>query len=138
MKIVGIDHIGVAAKSIDQVAPFWNQVLGLPVRARETVEEQQVTTLFLPVGEIEIEVLESTAPGSAVARFIESRGGGVQHLAFRVEDIDEALKELKSKGIRLIDETPRSGAGRSRIAFIHPKSTGGILIELVEHGRTDE
>ena len=132
MKILGIDHIGVAAKSIDQVAPFWNNVLGLPVRARETVEEQQVTTLFLPVGEIEIEVLESTAPGSAVAKFIESRGEGVQHLALRVENIDEALKELKSKGIRLTDEMPRTGAGGSRITFIHPKSTGGVLVELVE------
>ena len=133
MKIVGIDHIGVAANSIDEVAPFWSEVLGLPVRARETVEEQRVTTLFLPVGQSEIEVLESTAPGSAVARFIESRGAGIQHLAFRVENIDEALQELRSKGIQLIDKTPRTGAGGSRVAFIHPKATGGVLVELVEH-----
>jgi methylmalonyl-CoA epimerase len=133
MRIVGIDHIGVAAQSIDQVAPFWNEGLGLPVRARETVEEQHVTTLFLPIGETEIELLESTAPGSAVAKFIENRSGGMHHLALRVDDIDEALKELKSKGIQLIDETPRRGAGGSRTAFIHPKSTGGVLIELVEH-----
>jgi len=133
MKILGIDHIGVAAQSIDQVAPFWNGALGLPVRARETVEDQKVTTLFLPVGESEIEVLESTAPGSAVAKFVESRGAGIQHLALRVENIDEALEELRSKGIRLIDETPRTGAGLTRVAFIHPKSTGGVLLELVQH-----
>lgn len=133
MKIIGIDHIGVAAQSIDQVAPFWHEAMGLSIKGRETVEEQKVTTLFLPVGESEIEVLESTAPGSAVAKFIESRGGGIHHLALRVEDIDEALKELKSKGIRLIDETPRGGAGGTRIAFIHPQSTGGVLVELVEH-----
>jgi methylmalonyl-CoA/ethylmalonyl-CoA epimerase len=132
MKILGIDHIGVAAGSIDQVAPFWNEVMGLPIRARETVEEQKVTTLFLPVGESEIEVLESAAPGSAIAKFLESRGEGVQHLAFRVENIDEALKELKRKGIRLINETPRMGAGGTRVAFIHPKATGGVLIELVQ------
>jgi len=132
MKVLGIDHIGVAAESIDQAAPFWNDALGLPVRAREMVEEQQVTTLLLPVGASEIEVLEPTAPGSAVARFIESHGAGMQHLALRVENIDEALKELKAKEICLVDEVPRAGAGGSRIAFIHPKSTGGVLIELVE------
>lgn len=134
MKILGIDHIGVAAQSIEQVAPFWNKALGLPVRAKETVEEQKVTTLFLPVGESEIEVLESAAPGSAVAKFIEKRGAGIQHLALRVDHLDEALKELKGKGIRLIDETPRTGAGGTKVAFIHPKSTGGVLLELVQHG----
>ena len=132
MKVVGIDHIGVAAKLIDQVAPFWSEALELPIRARETIKEQKVTTLFLPVGESEIEILESTDPASAVAKFIESRGEGVQHIAFRVEDIEDALKELKSKGIRLVDEVPRTGAGGTRIAFVHPKSTGGVLVELVE------
>jgi methylmalonyl-CoA/ethylmalonyl-CoA epimerase len=132
MKILCIDHIGVAAKSIDQVAPFWNDALGLSAEARTTVEEQKVTTLFLPVGESEIEVLESTTPDGAVARFIESRGEGVQHIALRVDNIDAALNELKEKGIKLIDENPRKGAGRSKIAFIHPKSTHGILLELVE------
>ncbi len=132
MKILCIDHIGVAAKSIDQVAPFWSDALGLPVEARTTVEEQKVTTLFLPVGESEIEVLESTTPEGPVARFIESRGEGVQHIALRVDNIDAALDELKGKGIKLIDEKPRNGAGGARIAFIHPKSTHGILLELVE------
>ena len=132
MKILCIDHIGVAAKSIDRVAPFWSDALGLPVETRTTVEEQKVTTLLLPLGESEIEVLESTTPDGAVARFIESRGEGVQHIALRVDNIDTALEELKKKGIKLIDESPRNGVGGTRIAFIHPKSTHGILIELVE------
>ncbi len=132
MKILGVDHIGVAVKSVDQAAVFWNSVLGLSARAREKVAEQKVMTLFLPVGESEIEVLESTAPDGAVARFIDSRGEGVQHIALRVDNIDAALEELRGKGIRLIDERPRNGAGGSRIAFIHPKSTHGILLELVE------
>jgi methylmalonyl-CoA/ethylmalonyl-CoA epimerase len=132
MKILKIDHIGIAAKSIDQVAPFWNTILGLPMAGKETVEEQKATTAFLPVGESEIEILESTAPDGALARFIESRGEGVQHIALRVDNIEEALKELKEKGVRLIDENPRRGAGGAKIAFIHPKSTNGVLLELSE------
>jgi methylmalonyl-CoA/ethylmalonyl-CoA epimerase len=124
MKILKIDHIGIAAKSIDQVAPFWNVILGLPIAGRETVEEQKATTAFLP--------LESTAPDGAIAKFIENRGEGIQHIALRVENIEEALKELKEKGVRLIDEKPRRGAGGAKIAFIHPKSTNGVLLELSE------
>jgi len=132
MKILKIDHIGIAAKSIDQVAPFWSTILGLPMAGRETVEEQKATTAFLPVGESELEILESTSPDSALAKFIESRGEGVQHIALRVDNIEEALKELKEKGVRLIDEKPRRGAGGAKIAFIHPKSTNGVLLELSE------
>jgi len=132
MKILKIDHIGIASKSIDQVAPFWNAILGLPIEGRETVEEQKATTVFLPVGESEIEILESTAPDGAIAKFIESRGEGIQHIALRVDNIEEALKELKEKGVRLIDEKPRRGAGGAKIAFIHPKSTNGVLLELSE------
>jgi len=132
MKILKIDHIGIAAKSIDQVAPFWTTILGLPMAGRETVEEQKATTAFLPVGESELEILESTSPDGALAKFIESRGEGVQHIALRVENIEEALKELKEKGVRLIDEKPRRGAGGAKIAFIHPKSTNGVLLELSE------
>jgi len=132
MKILKIDHIGIAAKSIDQVAPFWSTILGLPMAGRETVEEQKATTAFLPVGESELEILESTSPDGALAKFIESRGEGVQHIALRVENIEEALKELKEKGVRLIDEKPRRGAGGAKIAFIHPKSTNGVLLELSE------
>ncbi len=132
MKILKIDHIGIAAKSIEQVAPFWNSILGLPNEGKETVEEQKVTTAFLPVGESEVEILESTAPDGAIAKFIEARGEGIQHIALRVENIEEALKELKEKGVRLIDEKPRRGAGGAKIAFIHPKSTNGVLLELSE------
>jgi len=132
MKILKIDHIGIASKSIDQVAPFWNAILGLPIAGRETVQEQKATTAFLPVGESELEILESTAPDGAIAKFIESRGEGIQHIALRVENIEEALQELKAKGVRLIDEKPRRGAGGAKIAFIHPKSTNGVLLELSE------
>ncbi len=132
MKILKIDHIGIAAKSIDQVAPFWNAILGLPIAGRETVAEQKATTAFVPVGESELEILESTAPEGAIAKFIESRGEGLQHIALRVENLEEALKELKEKGVRLIDEKPRRGAGGAKIAFIHPKSTNGVLLELSE------
>jgi methylmalonyl-CoA/ethylmalonyl-CoA epimerase len=133
MKILKIDHIGIASKSIDQAAPFWNVVLGLPIEGRETVEEQKSTTAFLPVGESEIEILESTAPDGPIAKFIESRGEGIHHVSLRVDNIERALKELKEKGIRLIDEKPREGAGGGKIAFIHPKSTNGVLVELSEH-----
>ena len=132
MKILKIDHIGIAAKSIDQVTPFWNAILGLPIEGRETVEEQKATTAFLPVGQSELEILESTAPDGAIAKFIESRGEGIQHIALRVDNLEAALKELKEKGVRLIDEKPRRGAGGAKIAFIHPKSTNGILLELSE------
>jgi methylmalonyl-CoA/ethylmalonyl-CoA epimerase len=132
MKVLQIDHIGIAAKSIEQVVPFWSTLLGLPITGRETVEEQKATTAFLPVGESQIEILESTAPDGAIAKFIEARGEGIQHIALRVDNIEEALKELKAKGVRLIDEKPRRGAGGAKIAFIHPKSTNGVLLELSE------
>ena len=132
MKILSIDHIGIASKSIDQAAPFWTEALGIRAGGREVVEEQKAATLFLPVGGSELEVLESTAPEGAIAKFVSSRGEGVHHIALRVEDIDAALTELREKGIRLIDEKPRHGAGGTRIAFIHPQATHGVLLELVE------
>ncbi len=132
MKILKIDHIGIAAQAIDPTALFWETILGLPMTGREMVSEQKVTTAFIPIGESEIEILESTSPDGPIAKFITSRGEGVQHIALRVENIEEALKELKEKGVRLIDETPRRGAGGARIAFIHPQSTHGLLLELCE------
>ena len=132
MKILQIDHIGIAAGSIDQAAPLWTALLGLPITGKETVEEQKATTAFLPVGESEIEILESTAPDGAIAKFIEGRGEGIHHIALRVENLEAALQELKEKGVRLIDEKPRRGAGGARIAFIHPKATHGVLLELSE------
>ncbi|RLC31171.1 methylmalonyl-CoA epimerase [Candidatus Woesebacteria bacterium] len=132
MKILKIDHLGIAVKSIDDGKNFWTGVLGLEFEGTETVEEQKVTTAFFPVGEGEVELLESTADDGPVAKYIEKRGEGIQHVAFRVENIETALAELKEKGIRLIDETPRKGAGGAKIAFLHPKSTNGVLVELCE------
>jgi methylmalonyl-CoA/ethylmalonyl-CoA epimerase len=132
MKILKIDHIGIAVKSIDAGKTFWAEALGLAFEGSETVDEQKVTTAFFPVGESEVELLESTAPDGPVASYIEKKGEGIQHVAFRVENLEAALSELKQKGIRLIDEQPRIGAGGARIAFLHPKSTNGVLVELCE------
>ena len=132
MKILKIDHLGIAVNSIDEGKNFFSDILGLEFEGAETVEEQKVTTAFFPVGESEVELLESTAPDGPVAKYIEKKGEGIQHIAFRVENIEEALAELKKKGIRLIDEKPRKGAGEAKIAFLHPKSTHGVLVELCE------
>ncbi len=132
MKILKIDHLGIAVNSIDEGKSFWSDVLGLDYEGTETVAEQKVTTAFFPVGESEVELLESTAPDGPVARYIEKRGQGIQHVAFRVADIDAALDELKAKGVKLIDQTPRIGAGGARIAFLHPKATNGVLVELCQ------
>lgn len=132
MKILKIDHLGVAVNSMDEGKSLWSDILGLDFEGTETVEAQKVTTGFFPVGESEIELLESTAPDGPVAKFIDKKGEGVQHVAFRVENIEEALAELKEKGVKLIDETPRIGAGGAKIAFLHPKATKGVLVELCE------
>lgn len=132
MKILKIDHLGIAVNSIDEGKTFWSDVLGLPFEGDETVEAQKVTTAFFPVGESEVELLESTAPDGPVAKYIEKRGEGIQHVAFRVENIEEALAELKEKGVKLIDQEPRIGAGGAKIAFLHPKATKGVLVELCE------
>ncbi|PIP41668.1 MAG: methylmalonyl-CoA epimerase [Desulfobacterales bacterium CG23_combo_of_CG06-09_8_20_14_all_51_8] len=132
MKILKIDHIGVAVKSIENGKNFWSDVLGLAFEGDETVAAQKVKTAFFPVGESEVELLETTAPDGPVARFIDKKGEGIQHIAFRVENIETALAELKKKGVRLIDETPRIGAGGAKIAFLHPSATSGVLVELCQ------
>ncbi|OEU62077.1 MAG: methylmalonyl-CoA epimerase [Desulfobacterales bacterium PC51MH44] len=132
MKILKIDHLGIAVNSIDEGKKFWTDALGLEYEGSETVEEQKVTTAFFPVGESEVELLESTAPDGPIAKYLEKRGQGIQHVAFRVENIEAALEELKQKGIKLIDEKPRKGAGGAKIAFLHPKATNGVLVELCE------
>ncbi|SDX92163.1 methylmalonyl-CoA epimerase [Acetomicrobium thermoterrenum DSM 13490] len=132
MKTVGVDHIGIAVKSIDEALKFWEETLGIKCTGREEVAEQKVVTAFLPLGGTEIELLEPTSPESPISKFIESRGEGIHHLALKVEDIEAALKELKDKGIRLIDEKPRCGAGEAKIAFVHPKAAGGVLLEISE------
>jgi methylmalonyl-CoA/ethylmalonyl-CoA epimerase len=132
MQVLKIDHLGIAVNTIEDGKNFWTDVLGLDFAGEETVAEQKVKTGFFPVGQSEVELLESTAPDGPVAKFIEKKGQGFQHVAFRVANIDEALAELKAKNIRLIDQEPRIGAGGARIAFLHPKATGGILVELCE------
>ncbi len=132
MKILKIDHLGIAVNNMTEGKSFWSEVLGLKFEGAETVAEQKVTTAFFPVGESEVELLESTSPDGPVAKFIEKKGTGFQHVAFRVENIEEALAELKAKGIQLIDQEPRKGAGGAKIAFLHPKATGGVLVELCE------
>jgi methylmalonyl-CoA/ethylmalonyl-CoA epimerase len=134
MKVLKVDHIGVAVKSIDEAKKLYMEVLGLKHAGSETVAEQKVTTAFFPVGDTEVELLESTSPDGPIAKYLEKRGEGVQHIAFRVDDIDEALEQLKAMGIQLIDQVPRKGAGGARIAFLHPKSTFGVLVELCERG----
>lgn len=132
MEILKIDHLGIAVNSIEEGKRFWSDVLGLAFEGTETVTAQKVTTAFFPVSESEVELLESTSPDGPVAKYIEKRGQGIQHVALRVKDIEAALDELKEKGVRLIDEKPRKGAGGARIAFLHPKATGGVLVELCE------
>lgn len=130
MNTTVIDHIGIAVNSIDESLAFWEKTLGVKCTGVETVADQKVKTAFLPIKESEVELLEATDPESPIAKFIEKKGEGIHHLAIRVDDLAGALAELKAKGVRLIDETPRKGAGGALIAFIHPKATGGILLEL--------
>lgn len=132
MKLEKLDHIGIAVEKLDDSLAIWEGTLGLVLHGTEEVVEQKVRTAFLPLGESEIELLESTDPEGPIAKFIAAKGQGIQHLAFRVDNIEAALEELKAKGVRLIDEKPRYGAGGAKIAFLHPKSTGGVLIELCE------
>ncbi|ABK16155.1 methylmalonyl-CoA epimerase [Syntrophobacter fumaroxidans] len=130
MKVLKLDHIGIAVNSIEECKKLYADILGLLHAGSETVAEQKVTTAFFPVGDTEIELLESTAPDGPIAKYLEKKGEGVQHLAFRVDNIEAALAELKAKGIKLIDEVPRRGAGGAKIAFLHPKSTFGVLVEI--------
>jgi methylmalonyl-CoA/ethylmalonyl-CoA epimerase len=132
MKIKHIDHIGIAVKTIEQAGKFYTDVLGLRIMDIENVADQKVNVAFLPITDSELELLESTHDDGPVAKFIEARGEGIQHIAFRVENIEEALAELKAKGIRLIDQQSRKGAGGAKIAFIHPKETNGVLVEICE------
>lgn len=133
MKISHIEHLGIAVKSIEEALPYYENVLGLKCYNIETVEDQKVRTAFLKVGPTKLELLEATSPDSTIAHFIEKKGEGIHHLAFAVEDgVAPALSEMEAAGIRLIDKAPRKGAEGLHIAFLHPKSTQGILTELCE------
>ncbi|SDO98431.1 methylmalonyl-CoA epimerase [Selenomonas ruminantium] len=134
-KVLGVDHIGIAVGDLKEVGSFWGDMLGLPNNGEETVEEQKVTTGFFPTPNgSEIELLAATADDSPIAKFIEKNGGrgGIQHIALRVDDLEAALADLKEKGVRLIDEKPRKGAGGAKIAFVHPKASHGVLLELCQ------
>ena len=130
-----IDHIGIAVRNIEKTSKLLSNILGLKVVGEEIVEEQKVKVAFLPLGDSELELLESTSPEGPIARFIEKKGEGIQHIAFRVNNIEEVLEKLKKEGVRLIDEKPRYGAGGAKIAFLHPKDTNGILVELCERDK---
>ena len=131
MELKRVDHVGIGVKNLDESVQFYES-LGFKATGYEVVAEQKVKVAFLPCGDSELELLESTEPDGPIARFIEKNGPGIQHIAIRVDDIDKALEELKEKGVRLIDQTPRYGAGGARIAFVHPKATGGVLLELTQ------
>jgi methylmalonyl-CoA/ethylmalonyl-CoA epimerase len=133
-----IDHIGIAVKNLEEALAFYEDALGLQATGTEVVEEQKVKIAFLPLGESKLELLESTSPDGPVAKFIEARGEGIQHIAVRVDNIEEMLQEMEEKGVRLIDKTPRYGAGGARIAFLHPKSTSGILLELCQRNEEEK
>ncbi len=128
-----IEHIGIATPRLDDALKFWRDALGLEVTHTEVVEDQGVRVAMLPAGETRIELLEPTGESSPVAKFLEKRGAGIHHIAVRVPDIRAALARLKTEGARLIDEEPRTGAGGCLVAFVHPASSGGVLLELVEH-----
>jgi methylmalonyl-CoA epimerase len=132
-----INHLGIATKGIDEALKFWADALGLENVHTETVEDQKVRVAMLPVGESRIELLEPTSEDSPISKFLEKRGGGIHHIAVEVEDINAALVKLKRQGARLIDENPRIGAEGCLVAFVHPSSAGGVLLELVQNDNKD-
>ena len=134
MEVTRVDHIGIAVPNLEETIRFYEDVLDLTCTGTEVVEDQKVKVAFFPVGDTELEFLESTSDDGPIAKFLEKNGGraGIQHIALRVDNIEEAIKNIQEKGYKMIDEKPRYGAGGARIAFVHPKSTGGILLELSE------
>jgi len=129
-----INHIGIAVNSLDEAIPFYRDNLGMAFKGMEEVAEQQVKVAFLEVGESKIELLEPTSAESPVARFLEKNGPGIHHIAYQVENLEAAIAKLESEGARMIDKVPRLGAHGARIAFIHPKSSNGVLTELCQAG----
>lgn len=127
-----INHLGIATKGIDDALKFWEDALGLENVHTEVVEDQKVRVAMLPIGESRIELIEPTSEDSPISKFLEKRGGGIHHIAVEVDDIVESLARLKENGAMLIDETPRIGAEGCLVAFVHPKSSGGVLLELVQ------
>jgi len=134
MDVSRVDHIGIAVTNLDETIKFYEKTLGIKCSGTEVVADQKVKVAFFPVGDSELEFLESTSEDGPIAKFIEANKGrgGIQHIAVRVNDIKAAIAELKASGVAMIDEVPRYGAGGASIAFCHPKSTGGMLLELCE------
>ncbi|MCD8005268.1 MAG: methylmalonyl-CoA epimerase [Oscillospiraceae bacterium] len=132
MNVTRVDHIGIAVKNLDEMVKWYEETLGVKAHGTEIVDEQKVKVAFLPIGQSELELLEDTTGDGPVARFIEKNGEGIQHIALRVDNIEETMEELKAKEVRMIDQTPRYGAGNASIAFVHPKATHGVLLELCE------
>ena len=133
MNISHIEHIGIAVKNLDEAIKFYEEIFGLKCYAVEEVTDQKVKTAFFQVGQTKVELMESTDPEGPIGKFIEKRGEGIHHIAFAMKELQSSLDELRGKGIRLIDEKARKGAEGLNIAFIHPKDTQGVLIELCEH-----
>lgn len=127
-----LDHVGIAVNALDEALMFYREALGLEVTGTEDVESQGVRVHFVGVGSAALELLEATTDTSPIAKFLSRRGPGLHHITLRVDDLEEALDELKSRGVRLIDQEPRSGAEGSRVAFVHPASSHGVLVELKE------
>lgn len=132
MKLSHIEHIGIAVNNLNEAIPYYENVLGLQCYSIEEVKDQKVKTAFFKIGQTKLELLESTSPDGPIAKFIEKRGQGIHHLAFAVDGLENALSEAEEKGIRLIDQHPRKGAEGLDIAFLHPKSTFGVLTEFCE------
>jgi methylmalonyl-CoA/ethylmalonyl-CoA epimerase len=132
MKALKVDHIGIAVKNLDETLKFYTDILGLECQGTEVVEDQKVRVAFLPIGDTEVELLESTSEDGPIAKFIEKNGEGVQHIAFKVDNIEEAIQHMLDKGMQMIDQKPRYGAGGAKIAFVHPKSSNRVLVELSE------
>jgi len=132
--VTHVDHIGIAVRDLAATLSVWQDGVGLRAGGEEEVPEQKVRVAFMPCGEARLELLQSTAEDGPIARFIESRGEGVHHIALAVDDIEQALERARAAGLRLIDERPRRGAGNALVAFVHPKATHGVLLELVERG----
>ncbi len=133
MNITHIEHIGIAVRNIEEQLPYYEQILGLKCYNIEVVEDQKVKTAFFKVGDTKIELLEPTSPESTIAKFIETRGEGVHHIAYATKSVKDALKKAEENGVQLIDKEPRKGAEGLNIAFLHPRSTGRVLTELCEH-----
>ncbi|WP_170007588.1 methylmalonyl-CoA epimerase [Bacillus fonticola] len=129
-----MDHIGIAVHSIESALPFYRDMLGLPLLATETVDSQNVKVAFLQAGNVKLELLEPVRDTSPIAQFLKKRGEGIHHVALRVSSLSERLQELKEKGVQLIDEQPKPGAGGANVAFLHPKQANKVLIELCEKG----